>query len=261
MAVGPAHVLAAVAQTAAQLPGKEVLEDVTFQPLTFRRLMTGVGVLAGRWQALLGRTPVGGRVGVLLPNVNAVPVTLLSLWAVGRVPAILNFSTGIPVMKLCLELAGVKQVITSRAFLQKAKLDLAPLTATGLELVYLEDVRAGVSGMAKLACLMRNLVSCGGAYRELSAGAGDTAVIFENGSGWPGYVPDAYVRNYPAKRFAMLAYSVADTATMRSYVNLARARNVGYVYITNDGGANPWDTLPTYWAAFVDYVAQGNGIQ
>ena len=95
----------------------------------------------------------------------------------------------------------------------------------------------------------------------ISQPAGDTAVIFENGSGWPGYVPDAYVRNYPAKRFAMLAYSVADTATMRSYVNLARARNVGYVYITNDGGANPWDTLPTYWAAFVDYVAQGNGIQ
>ena len=183
MAFGPSHVLAAVAQTAAQLPGKEVLEDVTFQPLTFRRLMTGVGVLAGRWQALLGLTPVGGRVGVLLPNVNAVPVTLLSLWAVGRVPAILNFSTGIPVMKLCLELAGVKQVITSRAFLQKAKLDLAPLTAAGVELVYLEDVRAGVSGMAKLACLMRNLASCGGAYRKLSAGADDTAVIlFTSGS-------------------------------------------------------------------------------
>lgn len=183
MAFGPSHVLAAVADTASKLPGKEVLEDVTFQPLTFRRLMTGVGVLAGRWQALLGRTPVGGRVGVLLPNVNAVPVTLLSLWAVGRVPAILNFSTGIPVMKLCLELAGVKQVITSRAFLQKAKLDLTPLTAAGLELVYLEDVRAGVSGMAKLACLLRNVVSCGGAYRGLSAGADDAAVIlFTSGS-------------------------------------------------------------------------------
>lgn len=183
MAFGPSHVLAAVAETASKLPGKEVLEDVTFQPLTFRRLMTGVGVLAGRWQVLLGRTPVGGRVGVLLPNVNAVPVTLLSLWAVGRVPAILNFSTGIPVMKLCLELAGVKQVITSRAFLQKAKLDLAPLAAAGVELVYLEDVRAGVSGMAKLACLLRNIVSCGGSYRGLSAGADDAAVIlFTSGS-------------------------------------------------------------------------------
>jgi len=90
----------------------------------------------------------------------------------------------------------------------------------------------------------------------ISQPAGDTAVIFENGSGWPGYTPDGYVQNYPAHRFAMLAYNVANTATMRTYVDLARTRNIGYVYVTNDGGANPWDTLPSYWSALVDYVGQ-----
>lgn len=95
----------------------------------------------------------------------------------------------------------------------------------------------------------------------ISQPAGDTAVIFENGSGWPAYVPDAYVQNYPANRFSMLAYGVANAATMRDYVNLARARNVGYVYVTNDGGANPWDTLPSYWTALIDYVAQLNGVR
>lgn len=183
MAFGPGHVLAAIAETASALPGKEVLEDVNFQPLTFRRLMTGVGVLEDRWRELLARTPEGGRVGVLLPNVNAVPVTLLSLWAAGRVPAILNFSTGIPVMKLCLELAQVRQVITSRAFLEKAKLDPAPLVAAGIELLCLEDVRAGVTGGLKLRCLLSNLVSCGGAYRGLAAAPDQAAVIlFTSGS-------------------------------------------------------------------------------
>lgn len=183
MEMGPSHVLAAVAETASNLPRKKVLEDVTFQPLTFRRLMTGVEVLATRWRELLGKTPEGGRVGVLLPNVNAVPVTLLSLWAVGRVPAVLNFSTGIPVMKICLELAAVKQVITSRAFLEKAKLDLAPLVAAGIELIFLEEVRAGVGGGTKLTRLLANTVSCGGAYRRLTATPDQAAVIlFTSGS-------------------------------------------------------------------------------
>ncbi len=183
MEFGPTHVLAAIADTASKLPGKPVLEDINFQPLNYRRLMTGVAVLEARWRALLAKTPEGGRVGVLLPNVNAVPVTLLSLWAAGRVPAILNFSTGVPVMKICLDLAGVRQVITSRAFLEKAKLDLAPLVAAGIELVFLEEVRAGVTGGLKLSRLLSNIVSCGGAFRGLSARPDQAAVIlFTSGS-------------------------------------------------------------------------------
>lgn len=183
MEFGPTHVLAAIAETASKLPRKPVLEDINFQPLNYRRLMTGVAVLEARWRALLAKTPEGGRVGVLLPNVNAVPVTLLSLWAAGRVPAILNFSTGVPVMKICLDLAGVRQVITSRSFLEKAKLDLAPLAAAGIELVFLEEVRAGVTGGLKLSRLLSNIVSCGGAFRGLSARPDQAAVIlFTSGS-------------------------------------------------------------------------------
>ena len=183
MEFGPSHVLAAIAETASKLPGKPVMEDITFQPLNYRRLMTGVGVLEARWRELLSKTPEGGRVGVLLPNVNAVPVTLLSLWAAGRVPAILNFSTGVPVMKICLDLAGVRQVITSRAFLEKAKLDLSSLASAGIELVFLEEVRAGVTGGLKLSRLLSNIVSCGGAFRGLTARPDQAAVIlFTSGS-------------------------------------------------------------------------------
>jgi len=183
MEFGPSHVLAAIAETASKLPGKPVLEDITFQPLNYRRLMTGVAVLEARWRELLSKTPEGGRVGVLLPNVNAVPVTLLSVWAAGRVPAILNFSTGVPVMKICLDLAGVRQVITSRAFLEKAKLDLSSLASAGIELVFLEEVRAGVTGGLKLSRLLSNIVSCGGAFRGLTAQPDQAAVIlFTSGS-------------------------------------------------------------------------------
>ena len=42
---------------------------------------------------------------------------------------------------------------------------------------------------------------------------------------------------------------------MQAAVSLAASRNVGYIYVTNDSGANPWDTLPSYWNAEVAAVS------
>jgi acyl-[acyl-carrier-protein]-phospholipid O-acyltransferase/long-chain-fatty-acid--[acyl-carrier-protein] ligase len=122
-------------------------------------------------------------VGVLLPNVNAMPVALLSLWAAGRVPAVMNFSTGIPVMLACAQLAGLRHLVTSRAFLEKAKLDLKPLADAGIGIVFLEDVRVGIPRATKLAAALRHRVSSGGRFRGLRAGPDETAVIlFTSGS-------------------------------------------------------------------------------
>lgn len=59
--------------------------------------------------------------------------------------------------------------------------------------------------------------------------------------------PDAWARAYPAERFGHLIYGVADAGTMQSLIVLAASRNADYVYITDDGQPNPWDTLPAYW--------------
>ncbi len=59
------------------------------------------------------------------------PLTLLSLWSIDRVPAVLNYSTGIPAMLVCAQLAGVKQMITSRTFLDRAKLNVQPMIDAG----------------------------------------------------------------------------------------------------------------------------------
>jgi acyl-[acyl-carrier-protein]-phospholipid O-acyltransferase/long-chain-fatty-acid--[acyl-carrier-protein] ligase len=144
MAACPANISAAIAATARSRPSAVVLQDATRKQLTYRRLLAGTAALAERWKAVL---PAGGgeRVGVLLPNSNAVPVALLSLWTAGKVPAILNFSAGAPTMLACAQLAQVKHIITSRLFLERAKLNVQPMKDAGLEFIYLEDVRAGLS--------------------------------------------------------------------------------------------------------------------
>jgi len=177
---GPQHVLDAVVETARTRPGFKVLRDATGQTLTYRRLLVGARVLARRWASLLH--PGTPHIGVLLPNVNATPVTLLSLWAAGRIPAVLNFSSGTGVMLQCCQLAGVRQIITSRAFLERARIDPDPFRRAGLQLLLLEEIRASVSSGARLAALAR---SYAGGLRALSTGrdGNTTAVIlFTSGS-------------------------------------------------------------------------------
>ena len=140
-----------VAETAAAEPGKVILEDATLTELTYRKLFIGAELMGERLAAPCGTTP---RVGVLLPNINATPVVLLALWQLGKVPAILNFSTGTATMLACAELAGLKHIITSRNFLQRAKLDPAPFAQAGVQLLYLEDLRAAITGLDRALALL-----------------------------------------------------------------------------------------------------------
>lgn len=188
MDFGPGTLPAAIAERVREQPGFKILEDVTWQPLTYRRLFLGAGLLAQQWRQRLnprepGATPSASRhVGVLLPNLNALPVTLLSLWAADAVPAILNYTTGPAVMLACAQLAGLKHIITSRTFLRKARLDVKPLEDAGIELHYLEDVRKNIGGGAKFAAWLRSRLAPARNLRS-TAQTNDTAVVlFTSGS-------------------------------------------------------------------------------
>jgi acyl-[acyl-carrier-protein]-phospholipid O-acyltransferase/long-chain-fatty-acid--[acyl-carrier-protein] ligase len=152
LAMGPRTLAEAIRTTAALRPGHAVLEDITGS-LTYRRLTMGAALLSRRFASLLPRDSL--RVGVLLPNVNSVPVTLYALWSLGKVPAILNFTTGPAIMLACARLAGLTHILTSRAFIEKARLKVEPLVEAGLTLVYLEDVRASIGTAARTAALLR----------------------------------------------------------------------------------------------------------
>ena len=82
----------------------------------------------------------------------------------------------------------------------------------------------------------------------------DTLVIFENGSGYPAFTPSGWVTAHLARQFVHLVYDISTAATMKSDIDLAVSRNAGWVYVTNDNGANPWDTLPAYWENEVSYI-------
>jgi acyl-[acyl-carrier-protein]-phospholipid O-acyltransferase/long-chain-fatty-acid--[acyl-carrier-protein] ligase len=182
MEFAPNHILDAIVEIGRRIPGFEVLRDATQQSLTYRKLLVGAELMAEEWRQRLN--PSSTRVGVLLPNVNATPVAMLSLWAAGRVPAMLNFSTGPAVMLKCCELAGLKQILTSRLFLQKAKIDPKPFGDAGIELIYLDDVRERITDSRRRNAFLRSLIFRHDAIAERRPrSTDDTAVIlFTSGS-------------------------------------------------------------------------------
>lgn len=156
MDFGPRHLLDAIVEAARIQPSKKVLDDATNQSLSYRRVIIGADLLSQAMSKTLN--PRSTRVGVLLPNVNATPVALMALWTLGKCPAVLNYSTGVPTMLACLELARVNQVVTSRAFLERAKIPANPFLSAGIELIYLEDLRQGIEPKQKLQAFARQLV-------------------------------------------------------------------------------------------------------
>jgi acyl-[acyl-carrier-protein]-phospholipid O-acyltransferase / long-chain-fatty-acid--[acyl-carrier-protein] ligase len=138
--------------------GHLVLEDMERRALSYRGLLRASFVLGRR---LARATAPGERVGVLLPNVVGAGVTFFALQAVGRVPAMLNFSTGAANMLLACRAAEVQVVYSSRRFIATAGLEglCDDLAAAGVAIRYLEDLRAELSGLDKLVGLLAGLRS------------------------------------------------------------------------------------------------------
>ena len=179
MEFAPRTLPEAIVATAQSRPGHYVIEDIT-QRMTFRRFLAGAFLLADRLDAAL--PPEEKRIGVLLPNVNATPVTLMSLWSRGRIPALLNYTAGSATMLACAQLAGLKHIITSRIFIERARLKLEPLAEAGVEFIYIEDLRAEIPGRSRLAGLLRARLAPGSVLRNVASSEDTAAILFTSGS-------------------------------------------------------------------------------
>ncbi|WP_333612217.1 AMP-binding protein [Brevundimonas bullata] len=127
---------------------KEILEDQDRHPLTYTGLIRAAFVLGRKIAAM---TQPGERVGVLLPSSAGVVVTFFGLHAFGRVPVMLNFTSGEANLKAALKTAGVTKILSAKRFVNQAKLDDL-MTALGevAEIIWLDDVRKTIGLADKL---------------------------------------------------------------------------------------------------------------
>ncbi len=168
---------------AAEKHGRDrvIIEDADGTALTYRALTLASLVLGGKLRQF---ARAGENVGVLLPNAIGLVVTVLGLNAYDRVAVLLNFSAGRKALASAIGTAQLRTVLTSRRFVEAGNFQelIAALGETEYapgqktKIVYLEDVRASIGIVDKLAGVARAQLAKL-AFRDAPSKADNTAVI------------------------------------------------------------------------------------
>jgi acyl-[acyl-carrier-protein]-phospholipid O-acyltransferase/long-chain-fatty-acid--[acyl-carrier-protein] ligase len=131
-----------------------ICEDLG-QRLTYKKLILASYVFGRKLRPLLENQAA---IGLLLPNSIGHVIALFALLRLGKTPAMLNFSAGQQSLLDASETAVLRTIITSRQFVEKAKLETIIQTLEQhYRIVYLEDVKADVKLPDKLGGLFDQL--------------------------------------------------------------------------------------------------------
>ena len=159
-----------------------VLEDIERTSCSYRELFLRSMILS---RVLKSHCQPGSAIGLLLPNANSAVVAFFAVQLLRCVPAMLNFTMGAKSLKLALETANVRTVLTSRRFVAAAELEPL-LTQLGevADIIYLEDIRQSLTLWQKMSGKL-DMLHLPGVIRSRLRGvsSGDAAVIlFTSGS-------------------------------------------------------------------------------
>jgi len=124
------------------------------------------------------------RVGIFLPPSIAAAIANIAAALAGKTSVNLNYTAGTDGLESAIKQAGIRTIVTSREFLEKAKVELPK----GPELIWVEDLMAGISKLERVkAALMgmllpiRVLERIAGATRPVR-GDDIATIIFSSGS-------------------------------------------------------------------------------
>ena len=154
---------------------RTLVEDPLTGALSGRKVLIGAALLGRK---IMKFTKSGECVGLMLPNAAGAAVAFFSVQAAGRVPAMLNFSAGPANVIAACKAANLRTVLTSRAFIEKAKLSSLIAALEGhVAIVYLDDMRASITIGEKLRAVLE-----AGRMLERRTPDDPAVVLFTSGS-------------------------------------------------------------------------------
>ncbi len=164
-------------------PKTPIAEDIEQKPMSYRELILRSFILGKKISA---HSHFQEHIGILLPNMIITVVSFFALQAFGRIPTFLNFSSGHQSVLTSCEMLKLKQVISSKRFINKASLDsmIEHLEAHSIEIIYLEDIAKSINIFDKLFGL---LASCFPNFfyrkiKKLLKGDDEALILFTSGS-------------------------------------------------------------------------------
>lgn len=166
-----------------------IVEDIDRKPTSYQHLITRAFILG---KVIAKSTQPGEAVGVLLPNAATSAITFFALQAYCRIPAMLNYSTGIQNVVIACKTAQVKTIYTSLKFVQLGKLTemIDALEQAGFNIVYLEHLRSSINWWDKLSGIVMaefpewsyKLINSAKTTRHLLHPETTSVILFTSGS-------------------------------------------------------------------------------
>jgi acyl-[acyl-carrier-protein]-phospholipid O-acyltransferase/long-chain-fatty-acid--[acyl-carrier-protein] ligase len=132
------------------------VEDTDRVPISYQQIITRSFILGG---LIAKQTETGENAGILLPNLISTVIVFFAMQAYHRVPAMINFSSGIKSVLLACEIARIKTVYTAEKFIKAAQLEelVIAMEHAGVKVVYLESMRSQVGVWEKSKGLLFSL--------------------------------------------------------------------------------------------------------
>ena len=128
---------------------KPIMDDTARKPTKFWAMFLKAFVL-GR---LINRAiPDEKYIGVAIPTSAGAALTVIGLHAFGKVPAMINFTSGAKSVVATCQTVGLKTVVTAHKVVQLAKLEslIEAMEKAGVRIVYLEDLKSTLKTSDKL---------------------------------------------------------------------------------------------------------------
>ena len=117
-----------------------VMADDISGAVTYERLLIGTQILARRFAEL-----PGANVGLLLPASVAADTSFMALLLAGKLPVLLNWTTGPAHLAHAARLMNLSHAVTSHAFIDRTNIEIA-----GVQYVFLEDLRKEIGKLELL---------------------------------------------------------------------------------------------------------------
>jgi acyl-CoA synthetase (AMP-forming)/AMP-acid ligase II/1-acyl-sn-glycerol-3-phosphate acyltransferase/acyl carrier protein len=125
--------------------------DVLSGPLTYRQLKLAVLLLSDKFKKLPGK-----HIGIMLPSTTAAYLMILAVLFSGKVPVMINWTSGVKALDHAAELTHLKAVITSSRFLDR--LENGDLGKIEEMLLFLEDIRESIGFKDRLRALALSMM-------------------------------------------------------------------------------------------------------
>ena len=155
----------------------KLVEDIRLREESYGSLLKMALALS---RVLDRKTAPDEIVGLLTPNAAPTLGLILALSMRRRVPALLNYTAGAEGLRAACTAAGIQNIVASRTFIEKARLESVIAQLDGITIHYLEDFKAQIGLADKIWTLWRMAFPARAAIAQTPDDA--AIVLFTSGS-------------------------------------------------------------------------------